>query len=158
MIVTGENARTLTLHTIDVSRIELKLIFDEMDNIKNVRPIDYNDYLRKNLDQLEREGYFLLDAPVLEALLSQENYIPKAWGAITDSDSVPDATSGSIGFYGTHLQLLQGDTNPYILTPFFNRGHWEGGGHESLFFTEEQIAKFEQEPVTGIRRYAAVYK
>lgn len=153
-----QNLRSKTLSEIETSRIEIKVVFDELKDAKVLAKEEYNELLKKNLIELENEGYYHLDAPIAQALLSHPELIPKVWEEITDSDGTtpPYIIPGNIGYYGTTFVLKDDPTGEEnVLTPFFCRGRWEEAGHNTKYFNQEQLANMGDRIS---RTYAAVYK
>lgn len=159
-VLKEQNSRSKTLSEIDISQIEIKVVFDENRDGKTLAKEECNELLKKNLIELENEGYYHLDVSVAQALLSQQELIPKEWEDITNADEPAPYISGEIGYYGTTFVLKDDPTDEYVLAPFFNRGRWTVEGHKTKYFNREQLANMVGDPRVNcnLLTYAAVYK
>lgn len=160
-VLKEQNSRSKTLNEIDISRIEIKVVFDLIRDRKAFAKEEYNELIKKNLIELEDKGYYHLDAPIAYALLyPYPTLLPKEWEEITDSDGAT-FNSGTISFYGTTFVLKNdpaGEEN--VLTPFIARGKWEPAGHDTKYFSQEMLAHIGSDPrvTASTILYAAVYK
>lgn len=160
-VLKEQNLRSKTLSEIDISRLEIKVVFDYIRDGQTFAKSEFNELIKKNLIEIENEGYYHLDAPIAHALLHPYPVlVPKEWEEITDPDE-HSISSGSIGYYGSTFVLKNG-LNDYesVLTPFYSRSGWETAGWNTKYFDPEMLAHIGMDPrvTDSYRQYAAVYK
>ena len=144
-----EDARSIALSAIDMSRVCLKLIIET----EEAHPVDANTLLARNITLLQKEGYILLDAKVLETLLLHPENITKEWYTVADSDTVEQS---SIEFRGTVLNKGV-SAEEIIFTLSYARGYWHYGW-SNTFYDAQDLESFSKDSWAPLRRHVAVLK
>ena len=147
-----EDPLSMEINSIDISQVFSKLILDNSE----VRSINVNQHIQRNLAALKNEGYIYLDLKILESLLLKPEFFPREWIEIADTESY-NSKSGSIRFDGTILKSKDSGELK-ILTADFNRGHWEVGFAPLEINQKELDAFLQTGSVVQFRLYSAVVK
>ena len=120
-----EDDAATRLQTIDVSLLQLVLLTDAGEghpaSSEAGDPMDTR--IDSNLARFRADGFVFLDARAMLAILQYPALIPERWLALTESESGPPESKGSIRFYGTRFPRLDGSAVE-VLGISACRGRW----------------------------------